>query len=200
MAQACADSDDLSAQCVVELAGHYPGDPGVLVSTLLNQVRLQAGEALYLPAGNVHAYLRGTGVELMASSDNVLRGGLTPKHVDVPELVRVLDFRVLPPPVLVPRTVSDDELVFVPDDVDDFALTVLHVADGVETTWEAPVPRSVLVLEGTVTLRSAAAGEAGERTLTRGSTVFVTAAEHPVTVSGSGRIAAASPGGAALRR
>ena len=196
VATACADLDDLSAQCVVELAGHYPGDPGVLVSTLLNQVRLEAGQALYLPAGNVHAYLQGTGVELMASSDNVLRGGLTPKHVDVPELLRVLDFRVLPPPLLHPRTVSDDELVFAPDDVDDFALTVLVVADAVETTWARPVPRSVLCLEGTVTLRSQAPGAAGEVVLTRGSSVFVTAAEHPVSLTGSGRVAGASPGGA----
>ncbi len=115
VAGACAGLDDPSAECVVELAGHYPGDAGVLVSVLLNQVRLAAGEVLYLPAGNVHAYLSGTGVELMASSDNVLRGGLTPKHVDVPELLDVLDFRELPPPLLPPLPSSDpDERVFSP--------------------------------------------------------------------------------------
>jgi len=80
------------AAVLVELAHHYPDDPGVLVGMLLNRLLLRAGEAVYMPAGNLHAYLRGTAVELMASSDNVLRGGLTPKHVDVPELLRVLDF------------------------------------------------------------------------------------------------------------
>ena len=69
----------------------YPGDPGVLVALLLNQVRLAPGEAIWMPAGNLHAYLRGAGVEIMAS-DNVLRGGLTPKRVDVGELLRVLRF------------------------------------------------------------------------------------------------------------
>jgi mannose-6-phosphate isomerase len=88
------------ARTLLELAERYPGDPGVLAALLLNRVTLQPGEALYLPAGNLHSYLRGAGVELMANSDNVLRGGLTPKHVDVPELLRVLDFCSGPPPVL----------------------------------------------------------------------------------------------------
>ena len=74
------------------LAEAYPGDPGIVISLLLNRVRLRRGEALYLPAGNIHAYLAGLGIELMAASDNVLRGGLTPKHIDVPELLDVLDF------------------------------------------------------------------------------------------------------------
>ncbi len=187
VATACAGLDDPSAECVVELAGHYPGDAGVLVSVLLNQVRLAAGEVLYLPAGNVHAYLSGTGVELMASSDNVLRGGLTPKHVDVPELLDVLDFRELPPPLLPPLPSSDpDEQVFSP--LPDFALTVVRL--GTERRWERPVPRAVLVLEGMVTLSSAA----GSLELGQGETAFVTAAEHPLTLSGSGRLAAASPG------
>ena len=80
----------------------YPGDPGVLVALLLNHVRLAPGEAIWMPAGNLHAYLRGAGVEIMAASDNVLRGGLTPKRVDVPELLRVLRFEVLDEPVLAP--------------------------------------------------------------------------------------------------
>ena len=79
----------------LELGERYPGDPGVLASLLLNRITLQPGQALYLPGGNLHAYLSGVGIEIMANSDNVLRGGLTPKHVDVPELMKVLDF----PPV-----------------------------------------------------------------------------------------------------
>lgn len=80
-------------RAVLELGEAYPSDPGVLAALLLNFVRLSPGEAIYLPAGNLHAYLRGTAVEAMANSDNVLRGGLTPKHIDVPELLRILDFR-----------------------------------------------------------------------------------------------------------
>src|SRR6201988_3381865 len=80
------------AKTVLELGERYPGDAGVLASMLLNRISLKPGEAIYLPGGNLHSYLHGVGVEVMANSDNVLRGGLTPKHVDVPELLRVLDF------------------------------------------------------------------------------------------------------------
>jgi mannose-6-phosphate isomerase len=87
-------------QTAVSLAVEYPDDPGIVISLLLNRVTLARGEALYLPAGNIHAYLDGLGVELMAASDNVLRGGLTPKHIDVPELLAVLDFTPGPLPYL----------------------------------------------------------------------------------------------------
>ncbi len=95
---AALPEDDRSpnVQTVVDLADAYPGDPGVVVSLLMHRVTLRTGEAMYLPAGNVHAYLDGLGIELMAPSDNVLRGGLTAKHVDVPELLRVLDFTAYP--------------------------------------------------------------------------------------------------------
>jgi mannose-6-phosphate isomerase len=93
----------VDARSVLELSERYPGDAGVLAALLLNRVSLVPGEALYLPAGVLHAYLSGAGVEIMANSDNVLRGGLTPKHVDVPELARVLDFAAPPPPVLAGR-------------------------------------------------------------------------------------------------
>ena len=80
------------AKTVLELGERYPGDAGVLAALLLNRITLGPGEGIFLSAGNLHAYLRGVGLEVMANSDNVLRGGLTPKHVDVPELLRVLNF------------------------------------------------------------------------------------------------------------
>nr|WP_203682625.1 mannose-6-phosphate isomerase, class I [Actinoplanes siamensis] len=92
--------DAESFRLAIDLAGHYPGDPGVLVALLLNLVHLAPGEALWMPAGNLHAYLHGLGVELMAASDNVLRGGLTPKRVDVGELLKVLRFETLDDPLL----------------------------------------------------------------------------------------------------
>lgn len=85
------------------LAEEYPGDPGALVALLANRVTLEPGEALYLPAGNLHAYLKGFGVEVMATSDNVLRGGLTPKHVDLEELSTTVRFEPLPVPRCVPE-------------------------------------------------------------------------------------------------
>ena len=92
------------AKTVLELGERYPGDAGVLASLLLNRITLRAGEGIYLPAGNLHAYLHGVGFEVMANSDNVLRGGLTPKHVDVPELLRVLDFTPASEATLRPKT------------------------------------------------------------------------------------------------
>ncbi len=80
------------ARTVLELDEVFPADPGILAALLMNRVVLQPGEALFVPAGHMHAHLRGTGIEVMANSDNVVRGGLTSKHVDVGELVKVVDF------------------------------------------------------------------------------------------------------------
>lgn len=87
------------AELVGEINQHFPGDVGLLVSLLLNYVKLRPTEALFLPAGNIHAYLSGLGVEVMASSNNVLRGGLTVKAIDVQELLAVADFSELPNPI-----------------------------------------------------------------------------------------------------
>lgn len=86
-------------ELVDELSRAHPGDPGVLVALLLHRIRLEPGEAVFLGAGNVHAYLSGVGVELMANSDNVVRGGLTSKHIDVDELVAVASFEPFRPQV-----------------------------------------------------------------------------------------------------
>src|SRR5690606_21628981 len=88
---------------VHELATAYPRDPGAVIALLLNHVTLAPGEAIFAGAGVLHSYLRGIGLEVMAPSDNVLRGGLTPQHVDVPELLAVLHAR----PAEVPRLVPD---------------------------------------------------------------------------------------------
>jgi mannose-6-phosphate isomerase len=88
---ALADFDSRFELCM-RLNAIYPGDPGVFIAMMMNHVHLQPGQALYLPAGNIHAYLSGLGVEIMAASDNVLRGGLTTKHIDVVELERVVQF------------------------------------------------------------------------------------------------------------
>jgi mannose-6-phosphate isomerase len=130
------------------LVGAYPGDPGIVVSLLLHTVVLRRGEALYLPAGNIHAYQEGLGVELMGPSDNVLRGGLTSKHVDVNELLSILDFRALSAPRLKPR-VKDGVADFTPDG-SGFRLRVLDAG----ATDVATAPSMMLVVEGTAQVDS----------------------------------------------
>lgn len=162
----------------ISLNEKYPGDPGVLISLLLNRVSLAPGEAVYLPAGNVHAYLHGLGVEVMASSDNVLRGGLTPKFVDVPELLRTVDFQ----PVAVPRlaserTVLDQELFRPP--FEEFQLQRIELAPD---AGPVPIAQSgaavVIVVAGNIYLDS----PKGDLQLSRGGSAFLAAAEAPVNV------------------
>lgn len=96
---ACRPADGPEAALVRALADRYPGDPSVGVTLLLNHVTLAPGEAIFLGPGNLHAYLHGAGIELMAASDNVVRGGLTTKPVDVDDLLHVLDPTPLADPV-----------------------------------------------------------------------------------------------------
>ncbi|WP_341719137.1 mannose-6-phosphate isomerase, class I [Micromonospora sp. FIMYZ51] len=178
------------AKLVALLAEAYPADPGVLVALLLNRVRLAPGEAIWMPAGNLHAYLRGTGVEVMAASDNVLRGGLTPKHVDVPELLRVLRFDQLDQPVVSPRPVTDGVVTW-PVPVPDFALyRVTVAADRPEVTLTMPGPRVVLCTSGGVTVADAA----GSVTLTTGRAAVGAADVGPLVVAGAGTAYVATTG------
>jgi mannose-6-phosphate isomerase len=141
---ASADGAGESWATVRDLAGQCPGDPGIAISLLLHTVVLRPGEALYLPAGNIHAYQRGLAIELMGPSDNVLRGGLTPKHIDVPELLGVLDVRALPEPRIHP-VVAGGVLDFAPAGAG-FRLRVLEA--GASVTVDAPA--LVIVLDGSV--------------------------------------------------
>jgi mannose-6-phosphate isomerase len=104
------DADSLSEQAralVVGLLEKYPGDTGALIALTLNHVKLHHGQAIYLPSGNPHSYLSGLGLEVMAASDNVVRGGLTSKHVDKTELMRITDFSELPEPVVVTTKLAE---------------------------------------------------------------------------------------------
>jgi mannose-6-phosphate isomerase len=160
----------------------YPGDPGIVVALALNLVVLSPGQAVYLPAGNLHAYLEGTGVEIMASSDNVLRGGLTNKHIDVPELLDVLDFKAAP--VSLVRPTTDGKERFYPTPAREFALSSLVLAG--ETARVGPVigPEILVVTAGAVSARRGAETvEVGA-----GHAVFVPAAGGDVELSGSGTV------------
>lgn len=133
--------DDLLAGCralrtptanlAADLARRYPGDPAVAVTLLMNHLTLNPGQAMFLAAGNLHAYLRGTGVEVMSASDNVIRGGLTRKHVDVIELLRTVDFRPLANPVARPDRAGPHRVRF-PTPGAPFTLYGVHVVDRAE--------------------------------------------------------------------
>lgn len=164
------------------IAHHYPGDPGVIAAMLLNHVRLQPGEALFLGAGVPHAYLDGLGVEIMANSDNVLRCGLTPKHVDVPELLRVVRFEATDPGVLRPEAAADGEEVYATP-IDEFRLSRFVLPEGAAPhDLTAATPQILLCVAGSVRVGDADAGE-----LTPGRSVFVPADEK-VEVSGVGTV------------
>ncbi|MEU3750470.1 MULTISPECIES: mannose-6-phosphate isomerase, class I [Streptomyces] len=161
------------------LAHHFPGDPGVIAAMLLNHVRLQPGEALYLGAGVPHAYFDGMGVEIMANSDNVLRCGLTPKHVDVPELLRVVRFESNDPAVLRPEASPSGEEVY-DTPIDEFRLSRFVRAEGAAPTdVTAPTPQILLSVAGRP--------KAGEVTLAPGESVFVPAGEK-TELSGAGTV------------
>jgi mannose-6-phosphate isomerase len=167
---------------LARLCEEFPDDPGVLAALLLNRVRLERFEAVYLPAGNVHAYLHGTGFEVMANSDNVLRGGLTRKHVDVPELVSVVDFEPLPSPVLHGVEVAPGVTEY-ETGCEYFAVRRLDLSVG-PTRVSAEGPRIVACVDGTTSVDA----EGTEETvrLSAGQSAFVRGPEGPCTLRGSG--------------
>ncbi len=171
-----------------DLGSRYPDDVGVLVALLLNQVRLSPDEAVFMPAGNLHAYVSGTGVEVMAASDNVVRGGLTSKPVDVDELLRLLRYEVLTDPVVRPASVAPEVLAWRPP-VREFTLIKATVRETTgTTTLPGSGPRIVVCLSGEVSLTT------GDKQIIRsGESVFVTASEPEVVASGRGVVFQAGP-------
>jgi mannose-6-phosphate isomerase len=182
---ACQRTDHPVADVLSRLGQRYPDDPGVVAALLLNHVRLAPGEAMYLPAGNLHAHLSGVGVELLANSDNVLRGGLTTKHVDVPELLRVLDFTPATPDIVRP----EDGGVY-PTPAKEFRLARYDLTSWAETRLEPTGPQILLCVEGEVLVR----GETGKVTLTRGRSAYAGAHDGVVYLSGQGVVFRATAG------
>lgn len=179
-----AEVDGESYSLIGELARAYPGDPGIAISLMLNLATLSPGEVLFLPAGNIHAYIEGVGVELMAASDNVLRGGLTPKHVDVPELLRVLDFTPGPVPYLEPDVLAPGVQAFAP--VHDFQL--LHVTGPAHVALDGDA--IALCVSGSFTL----SGASGSAEVARGDALFISADESGLALTGDGELFIATPG------
>lgn len=183
---ACARGagDFVAERALVErLAAIHPGDVGVVSSLFLALVHLEPGEAIYLDAGNLHAYVEGTGIEVMASSDNVLRGGLTKKHVDVPELLRVLDFAAPAARVIHPRAVDEHESVY-DTPAREFRLSRLHVRGALTRVVDGP--EVLLSVDGAA--RATSRPDRPEIVLERGRAAFVPASTSDYTLSGEATV------------
>lgn len=168
---------ELECRTILQLGEAYPGDAGVLVSLLLNRIVLSPGEAIFLPAGNLHSYLQGSGVEILANSDNVLRGGLTPKHVDVPELLRVLDFACGDPVLRGERV--DGRWVY-GTTAPEFELSRIEwtASDRAEVRLDGGLPRILVCTEGAV--------DTGSLTVVRGASVWVPASDPALVLRPAG--------------
>ena len=163
----------ITLDLVRALGAEYPGDPGVVVALLLNHLHLDPGQAIFLGAGNLHTYLAGTAVEVMANSDNVVRGGLTSKHVDRATLLDIVDTRPLDAPVQHPAGSVHRYDVPVPE----FSLTrIAHVE---HHDLDLPGPAVAVVTEGSVVCRTGS----GTLSLATGEAVWIPAAERRLGVA-----------------
>lgn len=169
----------------------HPGDPGILIALFMNHVFLEPGESLFLPAGNIHAYLSGLGVEVMAASDNVLRGGLTSKHIDVQELEKVLDFTAAQIPKVKPVELSSG-LIHYPCDTDDFLLYRLE-PNGQRVMADIPLPGESIIL---CTAGEISVGNSQEESLVlrRGEAAYLSGEAKYFSLAGSGTAFMASAG------
>jgi len=181
---------DPAFEWVIKLHEEYPGDIGVISPLLLNVIRLEPGEAMFIQAGVLHCYLEGCGVELMANSDNVLRGGLTAKHVDVQELLRILNFSHQGVDILKPVTLSNGEMYY-PAPAKEFILSVIQLKE--RESFTSPRHRSVEILicaEGSAALTDLESR--GQLALSKGGSILVPASVAQYRVEGKVKIFKAS--------
>ncbi len=185
-----SDELGLFARTAVETGTHFPADPGVLAALMMNRLALSRFDGLFLPAGNLHAYLHGTGVEVMANSDNVLRGGLTPKHVDVDTLLEILDFT---PgiPALVEIEEEEAGVYGYLTPAPEFAVWRLEPAGREVVVPAAGTGRILLVVDGEVTVTGR---DDATTSLRQGESAFLTADESAVRLTGEGTAFLSAPG------
>jgi mannose-6-phosphate isomerase len=189
-AEVVQGSDDLAhfARTACELNTYYPRDPGVLAALLMNRITLQPGDALFMPSGNLHAYLKGGGIEVMANSDNVMRGGLTPKYVNVDELLAILDFTPGLRGLITPIEESWGVWRY-PTPAPEFALWRLEPHGELAAVPAAGSGRVLLVTDGDLTAKSPTA----ELDLVRGQAALLSAGEE-ARLTGRGTAFVAGPG------
>lgn len=186
---AASDEFGDELELVRHLQSHYPGDPGIVVAMLLNLVILRRGQGVFVPAGVLHAYIEGLGVEIMAASDNVLRGGLTPKHIDVAELTAILDPRPGPAPVLDPAAGTARTFT---GGVPDFVLT--QVTADPSAAVEVRMNGIAIAVATSGEVEITGADTQDRLTLRPGSAALITPNEGSVSISGSGEAFIAEPG------
>jgi len=175
---------------MIRLHNTYPGDIGALFPLILNLVCLNPGQAMYLPAGQMHAYLKGVGIELMANSDNVLRGGLTPKHVDVPELLTILNFMEQPLEIIESENRRACERAY-PTPASEFELSVIETKE--KEVYASEKDRGVeimLLTSGKVDVFQD--GDPEPIRLSRGMSILVPAAVESYLIRGEGTLYKAS--------
>jgi mannose-6-phosphate isomerase len=171
-------------ELVAKLLLQFPDDTGALVALMLNEVALEPGEAIFLPAGNVHAYLSGLGLEVMASSDNVVRAGLTSKHVDVAEVLAIADFSELMEPRLRPKKLAEG-LIEYPVDCPEFRIYRAEVS-GKNLLADLDLPASAMVVctAGEVAVSTSL----DEREVLTKSEVVLASGAKKLSLSGSGTV------------
>ncbi len=169
---------------ILDLAQRYPGDMGVIVTSLLRHLVLSPAMGLFVPAGVLHAYLRGFAIEVMANSDNVLRGGLTPKHVDVVELLGLTNFNSDRPLIVPLQERWPLEKNFVTD-ASQFAVSRIDIENHV--SWCATKrsgPEMLLCVKGNLSV----IGTLEEQLeLARSECAWISADEDVYCVSGAGQ-------------
>ena len=178
-----AEQSESAHDWMVRLNNTYPGDIGVLSPCILHLVTLDPGQALFLPSGKLHAYLHGVAIEVMANSDNVLRGGLTPKHVDIDELLNVLTFDAPALEILEPASICPASRRY-PSQADEFELEAIstEVSAGYDSGERLNSPEILLCIDGEAEI---AWGDGGSNmALTKGESIIVPADADRYTLDG----------------
>lgn len=175
--------DDPAYKWMIDLHKEYPADIGVFSPILLNLICLEPGQAMFLPAGELHAYLDGVGIELMANSDNVLRGGLTQKYIDMPELLNVLNFEEREVTILETEQINQCECVY-ESHAEEFVLSIIHVKQGM--IYNSPSHRSIEILlctDGKATITDL--GKNDKVVIDRGKSILIPAGVTKYSLQGN---------------
>jgi mannose-6-phosphate isomerase len=175
--------DDPAYKWMVDLHKEYPADIGVFSPILLNLICLEPGQAMFLPAGELHAYLDGVGIELMANSDNVLRGGLTQKYIDMPELLNVLNFEEREINILETKQINECEWVYT-SYAEEFVLSIIHLKQGMK--YNSPAHRSIeilLCINGKATISDL--GKNHEVAIDKGKSILIPAGVTKYSLKGN---------------
>ncbi|OLQ86427.1 mannose-6-phosphate isomerase, class I [Vibrio panuliri] len=180
------NSQDPLMALIVELETQYPGDIGLFVPLTLNIITLQPGQAMFLDAETPHAYIKGTGLEIMANSDNVLRAGLTPKYMDIEELVACTIFEEKPFDSLLLEPNVNDQMLEYPIPVEDFKFAIIPSSD--QRVVDIVSAEILMPLDGSMTITHSN----GQRcVIEKGQSVFIPAYAQSYTLQSDARVARA---------